>query len=504
MNVKNVLLVYPEYPDTFWGWKRIMKIINRKAAFPPLGLLTIAAMLPESCDIKLVDMNVSALKVEDILFADYVFVSAMITQRESVIKVIDRCKTWGKIVVAGGPLFTTGYKDSAFDGVNHFVVGEAEDIFAKFWEDLKNGVAEKIYSSDTRPNISKAPIPLWSLIDPDDYVSLSVQTSRGCPFNCEFCDVIVMNGRIPRVKSPEQVVREIVAIRQTGFHGTVLVVDDNFIGNKVKVKAILPELISWQEKNGFPFSFSTEASINLADEEVLMEMMVAAGFGQVFLGLETPSSAGLEECGKVQNTNRNVIASIKKIQKYGLHTLGGFIVGFDSDTSNIFQDQIDFIQKAGVVVAMIGMLQALPETRLYKRLLGEGRISGVSSGNNMDDCTNFEPIMGRQVLLDGYKKVLEVIYSPKKYYERMCTFLDEYNSHEKTVRLVRKINWLNLAAFARSIWYIGIFGEREYKWYYWKMLFTAIIKYRKDFPEAVAMLIYGMHMREIALGIQNS
>ena len=492
----NILLVYPKYPNTFWSWNNIMKIVNKKAAFPPLGLMTVAAMLPTSCQKKLVDMNVEELKDEDIKKADYVFISAMITQLESAKEVIARCKQLDVKIVAGGPLFTTGYEK--FGEVDHFIVGEAEDIFPLFWDDIENRCAKRVYISDVRPNIAKAPIPLWELINPNDYVSLSVQNSRGCPFDCEFCDIVIMNGRIPRVKPVEQFLKEIDAIYEIGFCGMVLVVDDNFIGNRAEVKKMLSGLIQWQEKNNYPFTFSTEASINLADDKQLMDLMVLAGFNQVFLGLETPSSAGLAECGKVQNKNRNLIDAVKKIQNHGLHPLGGFIVGFDSDPEDIFQAQIDFIQKAGVVVAMVGLLQALPKTRLYERLLKEGRILGASSGNNTDCYTNFKSKMDPRVLLSGYKNLIKAIYSPKKYYERICIFLDEYNTHDKKSS---RINWFSLKAFVRSIWYIGIIGPD--KKYYWKTLFVVFLKYRKAFPEAVALLIYGLHLRKIADAIQE-
>ena len=476
-----------------------MKIICRKAAFPPLGLLTVAAMLPALWKKKLIDMNVSKLKDEDILWADYVLVSAMITQKKSAKEVIARCNKLGVKVIAGGPLFTTSYAD--FVGVNHFIVGEAEDIFPVFLEDLENGCAKEVYASGIFPNIAKTPIPLWELINPKDYVSLSVQNPRGCPFNCEFCDVIIMNGRVPRVKSAEQFLTEIDAIYKTGFKGMVLIVDDNFIGNKNTVKATLPRLIEWQKKNGYPFNFSTEASINLADDEELMASMSEADFSQVFLGLETPSPTSLNECGKVQNKNRDVIASVKKIQQHGMHTAGGFIVGFDSDSQSIFKDQVEFIQEAGVVVAMLGLLTALPKTRLYERLLKEGRILNVSTGNNTDCFLNFVPKMDSKVLMDGYKKVIKTIYSPKKYYERICIFLKEYNPHGKKNK---RMDWINLRAFAMSIWYIGLTGRWIDKWYYWKTLFIAFLKYRKAFPEAVAMQIWGSHLRKVADLISDS
>jgi radical SAM superfamily enzyme YgiQ (UPF0313 family) len=495
----NILLVYPEYPDTFWGCKSIMKIVGKKAAFPPLGLLTVAAMLPSSCDKRLIDMNVSELKDEDILWADYVFISAMIAQKESVKEVIGLCNNLKVKVVAGGPLFTTGHEE--FEGVYSFVVGEAEETFPVFWNDLTNGRAKNLYISSTHPSVSKAPTPLWGLINPKDYVALSAQISRGCPFNCEFCDIIVMNGRIPRVKGASQVLQELSVIFETGFRGRILIVDDNFIGNKGKVREILLDILDWQQKNGFPFSFSTEASINLADDESLMTLMVQAGFEIVFLGLETPSSIGLAECGKVQNNNRDLVESVKKIQRHGLQTFGGFIVGFDSDPVTIFDDQLKFIQEAGVVVAMLGLLQALPKTRLYERLLREGRILNQSSGNNTDCFTNFTPVMDKDILFAGYKKTVGEIYSPRKYYERMCTFLDEFKPCRK---ISGRLNRDGLKAFAFSIWYIGITGRWKDKWYYWKMLAIALFKYRPAFTEVVAMLIYGSHLRGIAENIKKS
>lgn len=495
----NALLIYPEYPDTFWSWKRIMKIIRKKAAFPPLGLLTIAAMMPKEWQKKLVDMNVSDLKDKDLKWADYVFISAMITQSESAKQVISRCNKLGIKVVVGGPLFTTSFE--GFEGIDHVIVGEAEDIFPIFLDDLAKGCAKKVYSSEVRPDITKAVIPMWSLINPKDYVSLSVQNSRGCPHGCEFCDIIIMNGRIPRVKSPDQFLAEINAIYETGFSGMVLVVDDNFIGNRAKTRLVLPKLAEWQKSKGNPFSFSTEASIELSDDEQLMNMMVAAGFDQVFLGLETPSPKGLAECGKRQNQNRDVVACIKKIQQHGMHTSGGFIIGLDSDTDSIFDEQIKFVQESGVVVAMVGLLMALPKTKLYERLQKEGRILRACTGNNTDLLLNFITKMDKEVLLGGYKRVIRTIYSPKKYYERICTFLKEYKPLGKKGK---RMDWVNIKAFFMSIWHIGLTGRWINKWYYWKTLFMAAIKYRRAFPEAVAMQIWGLHLREIADSICES
>jgi len=337
-----ILLVYPQYPDTFWSFKHALKFVSKKAAFPPLGLLTVAAMLPGEWEKKLVDMNVTRLTDDDIKWADYVFISAMVVQQNSVKEVITRCKGLNTRIVAGGPLFTTGYED--FDRVDHFVLGEAEVTLPLFLEDLEKGRARHVYASDTRPEISKTPIPLWSLINMKVYSSMNVQYSRGCPFNCEFCDIILLNGHKPRTKDREQLLAELEELYRRGWRDSVFIVDDNFIGNKKKLKLeILPAIIEWRKGKKYPFPLFTESSINLADDEELMKLMVAAGFNTVFIGIETPNEESLVECAKLQNQNRDLVASVKKIQNYGMEVQGGFIVGFDSDPPNIFKDQINFI-----------------------------------------------------------------------------------------------------------------------------------------------------------------
>lgn len=486
-----ILLVYPKYPDTFWSFKHVLKFVSKKAAFPPLGLITIGAMLPESWEKKLVDMNVAKLNDKDIKWADFVFISAMITQKQSAKEVIERCNKLGVKVVAGGPVFTTGHDE--FEGVDHFVLGEAEDIMNDFLEDLQAGCAKRIYVCDSRPDIARTPIPLWNLINVKQYVSMSVQYSRGCPYDCEFCDVIIMNGRIPRPKTVSQFLAELDAIYGTGFRGSVFVVDDNFIGNKGRVKEMLPELIRWQKERGYPFDFATEASLNLSDDENLMRMMAKAGFNKVFIGLETPAEASLAECNKFQNKGRDMAASVKKIQNHGMHPLGGFIVGFDNDPLSIFTDQINFIQKTGIVIAMVGILQALPKTKLHSRLEKEGRLLEKSSGNNTDGSLGFIPRMDAGILVSGYKKIIQTIYSPKKYYERLLAFLKEY----RPLRIKRKLQLSEIQAFLKSIWYLGLAGGWQRMWYYWKAVFLTFFKYRKAFPEVIIALIYGMHFQKV-------
>ncbi len=484
-----ILFLNPQYPDTFWSFKHVLKFISKKAAFPPLGLLTVAAMLPKEWQKKLVDTNVQALKDADIEWADMVFIGGMIVQKKSAQELIDRCKAKGKKVVAGGPVFTTQYQN--FTGVDHFVLNEAEVTLPLFLKDLKDGNPKKLYASMERPDVTKTPVPLWELINQKKYAAMAVQYSRGCPFNCEFCDIVIMNGRVPRTKAPEQVVAEFQALYDAGWRGTVFVVDDIFIGNKLKAKELLPALIAWQKQHNYPFALLTEASTNLADDEELMNLMTSANFSKVFLGLETPSVEGLKEAGKMQNVSRNLADTVKIIQQHGMQVMGGFIVGFDSDTDSIFKNQIDFIQQIGCVVAMVGVLNALPQTRLWQRLKAEGRLLKDTTGDNMEATVNFVPKMGAERLLQGYREILATIYSPKQYYERIQTFIQNYNPKVKTHVKLQEVK-----AFFKSVWGIGILSRARF--HYWKLLATTFFKKRKAFPIAVELAIYGTHFQKVA------
>ncbi len=493
-----ILLVYPQYPDTFWGFKHALKFISKKAAFPPLGLLTVAAMLPQDWEKKLVDMNVTRLNDKDIKWADYVFISAMAVQRNSVNDVISRCNTLGTKIVAGGPLFTANFAE--FTGIDHLVLDEAEVTLNPFLEDLGKGCARPMYRSDERPEISKTPIPAWNLINMKQYSSMSLQYSRGCPYDCEFCDIVILNGHKPRTKSKDQVVLELDALYEHGWRGGVFVVDDNFIGNKIKLKTeILPAFIEWRKGKRYPFLFNTEASINLADDEELMRLMVTAGFDVVFIGIETPNKESLLECTKSQNQNRDLVASVKKLQKSGLEVQGGFIIGFDSDPDSIFQTQIDFIQKSGVVTAMVGLLNAPTGTRLYKRLKGEGRLLSSFSGNNTDYSLNFVPKMDSARLIGGYHNVLDTIYSPKRYYERIKTFLKVYRPPRSTPG---KVQSHQIKAFFRSIWFLGIKGEGRRQ--YWKLFISLLLQSPPKFARFIVLAIYGYHFRKIAAAYISS
>lgn len=484
----NILLVYPEYPATFWSFKYSLKFISKKAAFPPLGLLTVAAMLPGDWRKKLVDLNVEPLSDEHLAWADMVFISAMIVQKESAQQVIQRCGKLGKKVVAGGPVFTTQHEQ--FEGVDHFVLNEAEITLPLFLKDLDAGQLKPLYTSDERPDIRQTPVPLWSLIDPRNYATMAIQYSRGCPFNCEFCDIIIMNGRIPRQKSPAQMQREFQALFDAGWRKSVFIVDDNFIGNTKEVKQMLPTLIDWQREHRFPFTLLTEVSVNLANDKELMQLMSGANFFKVFMGLETPNHDSLIECGKKQNTSRSLAEIVDTIHRHGMQVMGGFIVGFDQDPENIFDMQVRFIQQIGVVTAMVGILTALPQTRLWHRLKAEGRLLSDASGENTDGGLNFEPIMEKEKLIKGYQKLLTTLYSPKNYYRRINTFLKSYTPTAKT-RLTRD----DLLAFLRAAWRLGIVSKTRFC--YWKLLVKTFFVKRRALPIAVELAIHGFHFQKI-------
>ncbi|MBN1302647.1 MAG: DUF4070 domain-containing protein [Melioribacteraceae bacterium] len=487
-----ILLVYPETPSTFWGFQNALKFISKKASEPPLGLLTVAAMLPKEWDLRLIDMNVTALSDESIIWADYVFLSGMNIQLNSFKDVIKRCNILGVKVVAGGPLATTMYKDIL--GVDYFVLNEAENTLPQFLNDLENSKLKPVYTSEEFPELDNTPAPMWELLDIKKYATMDIQYSRGCPYDCEFCSITMLNGHRPRVKSTNQFIDELEKLFNLGWRGDVMIVDDNFIGNKKILKSeMLPELIAWSRLRKYPFKFITEASINLADDSELCGMMVDAGFSSVFVGIETPNDESLKECGKKQNLKRDLNKSVSALQNNGLIVTGGFILGFDNDPPNIFDRQINFIQDNSIVTAMVGLLNAPEGTKLFKRLKSENRLLENFSGNNMDGTINFKPSMPYRELMQGYHKVIHTIYSQKEYYYRVKSFLQKYTM---PVWQKQKISINDLKAFYRILFRIGLLEKG--KKYFWKLLLYSLIRHPKKFQISMTLAVYGFHFRRIA------
>ncbi|MCK5062050.1 B12-binding domain-containing radical SAM protein [Candidatus Parcubacteria bacterium] len=488
------LLVYPEYPDTFWSFKHALPFISKKAAFPPLGLLTVAAILPKNWDIELVDVNVEKLTDQHIKRADMIFISAMLVQKNSAQEIILRCKQYDKTVVAGGPAFSAEYRK--FNGVDHFILGESEIILPLFLNDFKNGVVKQTYISEDKPDIKITPIPRWPLINFDNYATMAIQFSRGCPFNCDFCDITRMYGRTPRTKAPKQIVAEVQSLYSAGWRGPIFIVDDNFIGNKRKTKEMLLQLIDWQQKRKYPFQLFTEASVNLAADEDLMRLMSKANFNKVFVGIESPNEASLKGCGKIQNTKIDLENTVKIIHQHGIQVMGGFIVGFDEDDSSIFESLIDFIQNTGIVTAMVGILNALPQTQLWQRLQAEDRLLSDTTGENTDGYLNFIPKMDKNTLVEEYKKMVAKLYSPRIYYRRINTFLENYKPTAKG-----KISKNDIKALFRSMWLIGISSRSSP--HYWKLILKILFTKPRLLHTAVEMAIFGRHFKKVAENISS-
>ncbi len=493
----NVLLIYPKYPDTYWSFKHALKFISKKAAVPPLGLITVSAMLPADWKKKLVDLNIEALDRKDLEWADYIFLSAMYVQKDSVNYVLNLSRKYPAKVVAGGPLFTQDYDN--YPQIDHFILNEAEITLPLFLADLDSGHAKRMYSTDKYADLSLTPVPDYHLLKIGDYAFLNMQISRGCPFDCDFCEITALLGHKVRMKSKDQILAELETLYNLNWRGSVSVVDDNFIGNRPVIKqSVLPAMIEWMENHQYPFRFNAQTSINLADDMQLINMMCKAGFNSTFIGIETPVEESLQSCNKVQNENRDLLENVKQIQKAGLQVSGGFIVGFDSDTASVFQRQIDFIQKSGIVSAMVGLLNAPKNTRLYRQMEEENRLTKDATGSNTDFTMNFIPSMDNRELLEGYKYIINSIYSARPYYARVRKLLTNYTP----VRTGKTaINFASVRAFLRSMFVLGVYRSGRYE--YWKLLVWTIFKRPKLFIDAVTMTVYGHHFRTV-YGLQKA
>ena len=495
----NALFVYPKFPPSYWGFKYALEFLGKKSSMPPLGLLTIAGMFPDNYAMKVVDMNIEPLTDAHLQWADVVFTSTMIVQKESLYEVAEQCNRAGVPIIAGGPHPTSYYdniKAETDATINHFLFGEVEEIFEDFLTDFESGVAKEVYREARKPDITKTPPPRYDLININNYGSMALQFSRGCPFNCEFCDITKLFGRVPRTKSNEQMLAEFELLYKLGWEGAMFVVDDNFIGNKRDAMRLLPAVTKWQEERQFPFSLFTEASVNLVEIPEMLEAMTEAGFNMVFLGIESPNDEALLSTSKGQNTSKEeeagsyLMRAIRKIQNKGIEVTGGFIIGLDGDTE--FDSHINFIQEAGIPMAMAGLLTALKETDLWHRLKQEDRLLVESSGNNTDMSLNFVPEMPRDDLIAEYRRVISTLYDPtlKNYFARCLTLLEHMPKTHNNVRSIRKEE---IMAFARSI-QRQLFSRQGLE--YARYLVKVIKNYRQMFPEAVRLAVMGYHLEK--------
>ncbi len=486
-----VLLVNPEFPDTYWSFRHALPFEGKRSVFPPLGLLTVSGLLPKTYERRLVDLNVEPLKDSQIEWADMVFITGMLAQKQSLHETVERCRKRGKRIVLGGPYVTSTIEELPY--ADHIFQGEAETTLPQFFEDLENGTAKRTYKAAERPPMSITPMADFGLVNMKKYSCMSVQYSRGCPFSCEFCDIIEIYGRVPRTKSNQKILAEFDELKRLGWRGPVFIVDDNFIGNKKNVRLLLPALVEWQKKHGYPFSLLTEASVNLADDDDLLTAMKDAGFRRVFLGIETPVEESLKEAQKSQNRG-NLLNSVRKIQNHGMEVMGGFIVGFDNDPDDIFERQIKFIRESAIPMAMVGMLNALPDTQLWKRLEKEGRLLGDdASGNNTVATLNFIPKMDAETLIAGYKQIMRTIYKPSEYYRRA---LDSLQRVPQDVPEAHQYHGLKaVKALLRIVFRLGVLDAERRE--FWRFFLGAARTHHDRMAELLRHAAMAYHFRKL-------
>jgi radical SAM superfamily enzyme YgiQ (UPF0313 family) len=495
----NVLLLYPHLPDSFWGFQNYLKFLPYKSTFPSSGLLTVAAMLPRDWSLKMVDLNVEPLTEEHLKWADMAFVSAMSIQSDSAEEVIRRCQAARIKVCAGGVYFTT--EPERDNPVDHLFLGEAEETIPVFLKDLAKNQAKPVYRARRFPDLRQSPIPRWDLIDFSNYNIMPVQVSRGCPFRCDFCQVVVLLGRRPRFKTTAQVLAELEALYEAGWRGMLMFVDDNIICHRAKARELLVALIDWQTQHRYPFNFVSQASLDLADQPELVALMARSGFTHIFLGIETPVAESLAECSKQQNQNRDMVAAVRMLYAHGIEVYGGFIVGFDADPPDIFEAQARFIEAAAIPSASVGMLVAAPGTPLYRRLEAEGRVVGRTCGDSIMNLEglNIIPKMGRERLINGYRQLLTRLYEAEPYYQRVLNFFDQFrlNPHVSAKRPTGR----EVLAFFRILWELG-FNQPE-RLAFWRFIFRVLTRHPQFFPMAVNFAGGGYHYRVLSHRFQE-
>jgi len=472
----NALMVWPRFPPSFWGFEGMIEIIPERSIMPPLGLVTVAALCPPTWHIRLIDRAFEELRDEDLLWANLVMVSAMHAQRADARAVLARARSLGRRTFIGGP-WASSEPEVLLPEADHVLAGEAEEVFADIAVALERGTARRLYSVSDKPDMTRSPVPRYDLLRLDEYVSMSVQFSRGCPFQCDFCDIITIYGRRPRVKTPPQLLVELDTLHRLGWRKKVFIVDDNFIGNHQQALLLARDLAGWQQRRGYPFSFYTEASIDLADRPELLAAVVEANFHYVFIGVETPSAEALKECRKFQNLRSDNLDQIRRIQQSGLWVLGGFIVGFDSDDETIFRRQLEFVDRAAIAWAMTGLLQAPPTTPLYDRLKREGRLLAVTRATTNFSPPNFRTMLPLPVLLRGFAKLLAGLYEPEPFFDRAFRSLESWRPRA-TQRLPEEPLSYRLRVVFASMWKQGVLSD--YRRHYWRFLWRITRKWARQ------------------------
>ena len=491
------LLVYPRFVfQSFWNYRKTCELVGASYPAAPLGMSTVAALLPDSWDLKLIDCNVEELKEDDIIWADLVFTGGMISQQIEHTRIIEKIKAYNKVHVVGGPDPTSS--PYIYDKADHLVLGEAEITLPEFLSDFSEGKAKHIYSpEDKKADISASPVPRFDLIKFDRYLHVGIQFSRGCPFNCEFCDIIELFGRFPRVKKPEQIISEIQCLYDLGYRGHIDIVDDNFISNKKAVKRLLPQMADWQKKHNWPFEFSIEASINLADDEELLELMQEVGFSSCFVGIETPDEKVLVATQKKMNLNRSIPESIHKIYRHGMIVNAGYIVGFDGEKDSVANNILECIEKSFIPANMVGLLFALPNTQMTRRLAIEGRLyedfdkAWEDMGDQCCFGLNYETLRPRENILSDYKHILAEAYRPEQYFKRIRQLIPLLNCSKKRLNLPLKTHFKNLRGFLKLITAMGF--KAPYRKHFWRTLVSCYFSNRRAFRYGVVLMALYLH-----------
>ncbi|MBE9046767.1 DUF4070 domain-containing protein [Pleurocapsales cyanobacterium LEGE 10410] len=485
-----VLLLYPLFPKSFWSFEKTLALVDCKALLPPLGLITVAAMLPQEWELKLVDHNIQEITESDWDWAELVIISGMIVQKEDMLAQISAAKQRGKLVAVGGPYATTSPQE--VESADFLILDEGEITLPMFIKAIEQGDRSGVFRATEKPAVTETPIPRYDLLDLNAYDNMSVQFSRGCPFQCEFCDIIVLYGRKPRTKTPEQLIAELECIYDLGWRGAVFMVDDNFIGNKRNVKLLLKELKVWMEEKGYPFGFTTEASVDLAKDDELMELMVECNFKKVFLGIETPDQDSLALTNKFQNTRDPLTESIDKITRTGMQVMAGFIIGFDGEKAHAGDRIVQFVEQTGIPMAMFSMLQALPSTALWHRLEKEGRLLNSSANINQTTLMNFVPTRAIEDIATEYVDAFWRLYDPTAYLNRIFRYYMKLGEAKNVVS--KRPSWKTIRALSLLLWKQGVLAQT--RWLFWRNLIQVLIKKPRQLEMYLTLCAYLEHFVE--------